>query len=195
MARQIRGRLICRSRATIPLVLSNFKALVQRNPSRRDRIDVEGCARKSGSVGPPDRAVPVRAWALPMAFFARGTDWLKKITKQSQFGHKLNRSNNLIYNSDAEERSRRLRCYVHQADCRGRTVVPTTFAANHRTEPCPSGRGPAARTGHSRARQGAGQRREPDGAVPVRPRALPMAFFAPGTRLTEENYQTKPIGR
>ena len=142
MARQIRGRLICRSRAATSFVFSSFWADIQRNPSRRDRIDVEGCARKSGSVGPPDTAVPVRTRALPMAFFARGTDWLKKNTKQSQFGYKPNESNNLTYNSNAEERSRRLRCYVHQADCRGRTVEPTTFAANHRTEPCPSGRGP-----------------------------------------------------
>ena len=39
-----------------------------------------------------------------MAFFARGTDWLKKITKQSQFGYKSNESNNLTYNSNAEEK-------------------------------------------------------------------------------------------
>ena len=38
--------------------------------------------------------------------------------------------------------------YVHQADCRGRTVETTTFAANHTTK--------QARTGQSRARQGAG---------------------------------------
>ena len=30
------------------------------------------------------RSRAVRARALPMAFFARGTDWLKKNTKQSQ---------------------------------------------------------------------------------------------------------------
>ena len=64
---------ICRSRAATSFVFSSFWADIQRNPSRRDRIDVEGCARKSGPVGPPDRAVPVRARALPMAFFARGT--------------------------------------------------------------------------------------------------------------------------
>ena len=30
-----------------------------------------------------------------MAFFARGTDWLKKITKQSQCTYKTNYFNNL----------------------------------------------------------------------------------------------------
>ena len=39
----------------------------------RDRIDAGGCARKSGPVDHRDTAVPVRARALPMAFFARGT--------------------------------------------------------------------------------------------------------------------------
>ena len=33
-------------------------------------------------------------------------------------------------------------CYVHQADCRGRTVGTTTFAANHTTATHPSGHGP-----------------------------------------------------
>ena len=62
----------------------------------RDRIDVEGCARKSGPVVPPDRAVPVRARALPMTFFARGKPTgLRKIPNKANC--KVSQASSITY--------------------------------------------------------------------------------------------------
>ena len=66
---------------------SNFGALSRAIPPARDRIDAGGRE--------PDGAVPVRARALPMAFFARGTNGCRKITKQSQLSYKTNYFNHL----------------------------------------------------------------------------------------------------